>query len=229
MTFAEMKAQVLMLLGSASYTNSGVTETEVGGCINKALPEVGSNVEDLLTYCEYDCIVGTQDYSISQYYLTVKQLLLRTDAGANTWEELTLLDLGQWNNTTYGMSTRQGQPEYFKIERWATETTNDPQISGNISIWPIPDVAYKFRLYYYQRPMSLTADGQISELPAHWHMLPCYKAAEWLAIKKKDFELARMFERKYAMALADAKVAALRPQRNRADYTKDAMGYTCDD
>lgn len=223
MTFSEMKLHTLLLLGTNTYTNAGVTEAEVEACINRALPEVGANVEDLLTYCEYDTVAATQDYSVPQYYLTVKQLILQSNT--NTWEEMVLLDLPQWNKTTYGMSTHQGVPEFFKIERWATEISNDPQIPGNISFWPIPDAAYPFRLYYYQRPTSLTLGTDISELPIHWHMLPCYKAAEWLAIKKKDFELARMMERKYAMGVTDAKQLALRPQRARSNYTKDEMGY----
>lgn len=242
MSFLDMQNRVLNLLGVESVTNSGVTLVEVRSFLNSAGAEVAASIEDLLTYCEYDCtayagvpadIADSQRYSLPEHYLTAKQLLLsRDDPATNTWERLIHLNLEEWERVTYGRVLNTGVPEYYKIERWATSTSNDPQIPGDIWLFPLPDDTYPFRLYYYQRPTELATanaddNAKVMELPGHWHMVVCLRAAEMLAVKIKDYELSRLLEGKYWNALMEAKGQAMRPQRDRATaMVRDVMGYT---
>ena len=233
MIYGEMKNRVYNLLGVEDATNSGITALEVTESIDAVLPEVAVEVEDLLTYCQYDTAltggVGPgydQQYAIPEQYITAKQLILQRTT--SQWDRLVLLNLEQWEQTTYGQSTTTGTPEYYKLERGATEWGNDPQRPGDIWFFPIPDAVYTFRFYYYQQPTPLTGktDTDISELPPYMHMAVCYAAAEPLAIKRKDYELARLLNQKYLQAIDRGRMAANRPQRDRQNFVPAVMGYT---
>jgi len=222
MTFTELQNQTLLFLGVSSVTNSGVTEVEVQACINRVMPMIASEIEDLLTFCEYTTVAGTQQYAIPQHYLTVKMVRLETATG--NWEQLTPQTVRQFEDVSYGHTTEQSTPEYYKIERWATSVENDPQLPGDLWLFPVPDAIYKLQMYYYQRPTELTTSGQIPELPIHWHMTIPYRAAEILAIKKKDYELARMMRQLGDIEVEKAKSAAGRPSRDSAQCVQDS-GY----
>ncbi len=225
MTFTELQNQVQILLGDV--TTDFFTSTELENSVNRTLPILAQSIEELLTFKDFTTAAGTQRYSMEEDFLKLKHIFLKVDT--DLWEKLIELDLEQFHNASYGATTQQSIPVYYKQELGATVTTDDPQIPGDIWLYPIPDANgssnYTLRMYYFQKPTELSSGGDIPEFPDHMHMAIAYHAAMILAIKNSDFQRANFLEAKYRFELVEIKNHYARKNRDRSRVVKDAMNY----
>lgn len=227
MTFTEQQNQVKVLLGDTSDTF--YTTIEVKDSLNRIFPEVAAENEVLLTFDDYDVTQSVQRFTLKEAFLTVKRAEFHISASRH--EEMLYVDLDQFARLSYAQSDREGEPKYYKIEMGATEIDNDPQRPGDLWLYPVPDTTTaagypNLRVWYYQMPSTLSADGEMSELPIPLHMVCCYKAAALLALKNKDLSTHSTLTIMANNATQTYKQNSNRGQRDRPYHTKDVMGYT---
>lgn len=226
MTFTEMQDQVRVLLGDTSA--APYTDTLVQDALNRIFPEVAAENEVLLTFDDYDVTQGIQRFTLKEAFLTVKRVEYHVSVSRH--ETLGYLDLDQFHDEAYAQADTQGEPKYYKVEMGATETDKDPQRPGDLWLFPVPDTTTaagypNLRVWYYQMPSTLSTGGHISELPIPLHLVCCYKAAALLALFNKDLgthsSLTIMAQRQTEIYKQNSN----RPQRDRAFFTKEVMGY----
>ncbi len=227
MTFTEMQNQVRILLGDTS--TAPYTDVFVQDALNRSFPEVAAENEVLLTFDDYDVTATVQRFTLKEAFLTVKRVEYHVSASRH--EEILYQDLDQFARLAYAQSDRTGEPEYYKIEMGATETTQDPQRPGDLWLYPIPDTTTvaglpNLRVWYYQMPSPLSTGTDISELPIPLHKVCCYKAAADLALFNKDLALHASLTTMADRGTFTFKQNANRGQRDRPYHTVDVMGYS---
>jgi hypothetical protein len=66
--------------------------------------------------------------------------------------------------------SREGRPSHFTITP-----------AGELALWPTPDAAYTVRGLYRKDVQTLSADGDVPEMPSRFHDLIVWKALIYLA------------------------------------------------
>jgi hypothetical protein len=221
MTLDDMEAQVRILV--AEPTTEFITDQNVTDAINRVLPEVAMETEDSLTWISISTVDGQANYGLPDDFLKAKHLYLH--ASASRREKLMYLTTDEFERMSYGGSDTETEPDYYKIEKGSVATDDDPQIPGDIWLYPIPDAVYTLRFYYYQLPESVSTGTDIVNLHTMLHMAVCYRAARDLAYKKSDYKRADRLSRDYEIHISKAKQSINVDQRDRGHVIKDAMGY----
>jgi len=225
MNFAEMKYRVRQLVGQTD-TNSTVFDTtlDLEPAINDACMDVAARTETLLTYYDYETTAGTQVYSLKSDYLKLKAV--RLFVAADDKRSIIHQSFDEFDVIEGGNPTRQGVPQYYKIETGATDTSNN--LPGDLWLYPIPDSNggsnYTLRVYYYQVPTKLTADDQTTELPIIAHRAVCFGAAATLSMMNTDRSahqtMTMLFENEIRVIRSWAGI----DQRDSAVRMKDTRG-----
>jgi hypothetical protein len=228
MNFTNMQNQVRILLGETSSTDTYFTDTEVQDQINRAQQELAMDTEALLTYCDFTLTASTQSYQVPDNALKIVSIYLLPTGQTSRWEKLIYLTHDEFEAVSYGGSDNEAEPLYYKLEIGAVEISNNPQIQGDIWLYPIPNAADKLRVRHYRKPATLSTGTEISLFPEGLHMALCYKAAEELAMKGKDYELMRLLNQKFETSVTKYVSYIKEDQLDRNMTVKDTMGYGMD-
>lgn len=225
---SEIVNEVRILLRETDSTDSTFTDTEVHDNINRVMPRIAAEIEELLTWQDYTTADGTQRYSLPSDYLKVAGADLIIDS--NRTEKLIYVTHKKFLQVSYNASAQKGIPVYYKIEMGAVSNANASQLPGDFWLYPIPDTNggsnYTVRFRYYQKPDDLTGDTQVPELPLNMHMSIAYKVASMLALKKGETALSNYLEQLFRDDMNAAREYYGALQRDRAAYTPDDEGYT---
>lgn len=79
---------------------------------------------------------------------------------------------------------RTGRPSYVSVS---------PQ--RKLEVHPVPDQSFNLRGTYYKSPQILAADGDIPEMPEHFHELIYYEALALLARHDEAYDLMVTYQR----------------------------------
>lgn len=228
MNRGEIRAEIRKLLGNPS--TSVVPDADINDTINRQMPKMAAEMEELLTFRDYntasgETILNQQRYSLPSDFIKLKELWLHVTTTRR--EKLQYVTHRKFEDLSYGASTQQSEPQFYKIELGSVNNTTSPQVPGDFWVWPIPDVnTYTFRLRYYQAPTDLTADGHIPEFPLFMHMALAYKSAHVIALRQQETQLATLLDQLYRADMRDAKEFYQESQRDTFPSTQDHMGYT---
>nr|DAV09134.1 MAG TPA: head to tail adaptor [Caudoviricetes sp.] len=72
---------------------------------------------------------------------------------------------------------------------------------GDITLYPKPDAAYPCYASYYRKPTTLALDGDVSAIPAEFHMIIVYRALAMLATSEQDQAMLSRSEYEYELML----------------------------
>jgi len=236
MNFGRMVTVVRSLLGETSSTNSyWDDDADIKPMINDSQVAIASETEGMLTFCDYLTPAGGGGdgrLGLKADYLKLRAVhLFQSD---NNKYVLKHLSMDEFEAYSWRNPENQSRPQVYKLEVGAVSIT-DP-LPGDVWLYPIPDGGgqfggandqYKVRLYYYQKPTTLTdVSLHTSELPEHAHWAVCYHAAMHLAMmadnRSKYTDLTALYER----AIAKLRIYYNSPQRDASVRMKDTMNYT---
>jgi hypothetical protein len=231
-TRSDLRDQVRIYLGETSSTDTYYTDAEINSQINRAMPLIAAEIEELITFKDYTTTSGTFRYSLEEDFLKIHKVFLRINDAVLS-RVLAPLDIEEYERLSGGDETATGMPQWYKIELGSVLNTDDPQLPGDVWLYPTPDdnggSNYKMRVYYYQKPDDLAADGEIPELPLQTHDTIALKAARALAIKGKDFGLAGSLQNLFLTEMASHREFFNRKSRDKNPEIKDLMGYGIDE
>ena len=198
MDYTTMQDRVKLWLGQTDTTNTYYTPTEVSDLVNDAIEEVALETECLLTFATI-----TTTASVGRYALPLDFSQMRNasvDKTATRRYVLAQSDFDDFEISTSGNYTLQGEPAYFKIEIGATDTAAT-RAPGDIWLYPVPDSNggndYTLRIHYLQIPDRLSTGTDVSELPKQLHRAVTYYAAILLANKSSDDQKAQKLTQLY--------------------------------
>lgn len=226
MTFERMQALVRIALGETAASNSYYTDLEVQDMINDSLVQVATDVPSLLTFYDIPCVTSTQRYSLPREALQLKDVHLLINSTLK--RQLLKLSLDEFENVSASNYVREGQPAFFKMELGATEVSGTAAgLPGDLWLYPVPDSdEYTLRVYFYQRPTTLVADADITELPDMLHWAVVYHTTAMLALKADDMNKHTIMSVQYDRAIARGRKWYTQHDRSNQHFTQDAMGYS---
>lgn len=221
MDYADLQAQVKILIGDTS--DKFFTPDEVKDALNRVMPEIAEALEANLTFTDYDMVASTQRYSLPSDFMIGKKASLHIDTTDH--RELVELDLNQFEQVSAGTADQEGISIYYKIELGSVLATDDPQIPGDLWLYPIPnDATWNVRLYYLQLPEDMSGETDSPILPIHSHMAVAEKAAADLALKNGDIPLHNILHGRYTASIARSQAMLhRRAYGNRYPNMKDVM------
>jgi hypothetical protein len=73
---------------------------------------------------------------------------------------------------TKGFDTTEGQPQMAAL--WEFETTGDPSTARRITLWPLPDQAYRVEVWYKQRGNMELSGSALPLIPDEWAQVLIY-------------------------------------------------------
>ena len=222
MDLSRMVETIRILLGEPDSDDSHYTDTEIKNTINDVSVNVAAELEENITFCDYLTVDGTYRYALPADFLKFKMLKLIKDSNHYSLEYKNLIEFEDYAGT---MQTREGTPRICKVELGRVSVSQ--VYPGDIWVFPVPDTDnWTLRLYYYQKPSTLTSDGHISELPELIHLGVCYYAAAILSQKSSEFSKFNDFMSLYRIEIDKANSFYAVDQRNRPTVPRDPWGYT---
>ena len=135
-----------------------------------------------------------------------------SDLGANTALPTDYVEAITLTDTTNGQERVIpfiDMDDLFRLYPDTTDTTlntnGQPQYAyddgSTIRLFPAPADAYTFRLNYYKRPTTLSADGDVPAIPSEFEELLIAGGAYRVLQVKGAYDEAGIFENKYAELL----------------------------
>jgi hypothetical protein len=227
MDFTALQNQVRVLLGET--TADFWTDQEVKDQINRCMPDICMEFEELVTFCEYTTAQSTYRYSLPANFLNVKHVEL--ERTTDLIDKLFPVDIEQYWALRHGAATTESVPQYYKIELGAVLTTDDPQLPGDIWLYPRPDdnggSNYTLRMFYYQdgSTTDLSTGTDIPLLSRYLHRAICYEAAKVLLYKADKLQKALIMGQEYEKQIVKANDFRQRMRRDIPPVVKDVMGY----
>jgi hypothetical protein len=223
MDYAAMKAKVRLLLGETDNTNTYYTDAEIDTQINDSILLVAGEVPTNLTYSEIVTIASQGEYGLPTDFLQLKDLQIYVTTTTRR-VQMEKLNYDEFEYKVGGNFSMEGEPNCYRIEFGATETSAGSR-PGDIWIYPIPpDTSYTLRLVYYQKPDSLSSGIEVSELPEFLHMPVCYHAAMHMAMKDDSSSKANQMAGLYNKAIDSAKKVVNKRDRSGAFQIRTSYG-----
>lgn len=219
-----MLAQVRLLSGETDSTNSYWSDAEINAMLNDVQLIVAEELPVNMTWRTFSTVAGTDRYSLPIDFLQLKDVEIETSATQR--KKLFRLGMDEFSAVADGNFTMQGEPAWFKMEFGSVLMTNDPQLPGDIYMYPVPDAVYKTRVRYYQRPTDMTADGDISELPLSMHLAVVYYTTMLMAMKDANQKKITNMNALYRQKMASSAKMLNRVDRTGRFLARDAAGYS---
>ncbi len=224
MNYARMQNLVRLSLGEMSGSNSYYSDDEVKAMINDSLVQVATDVPSLLTFHDIPTTAATQRYSLPRETLQLKDVHLIINGTLK--RQLRKLGMDEFEMISASNFSREGEPAFFKMELGATQVAGAAAgLPGDLWLYPVPDGFYTVRVYSYQRPTELVADGEISELPELLHWAVIYHATAMLSLKNDDQNKHTIMMIQYDRSIARGRRWYTQHDRSNQHFTQDAMGY----
>ncbi len=177
-TFLELQDEVL---------NHGFDQTayrsRVKNWLNEAAHRVARSLELRDVKASYDLatVVGGLSYTLPADFVRMESV---TDT--TSWDSLDLTPQADIDNITV-----TGTPEYYAFGK-----------DNTIVLWPISDHIQTIRLLYYKNPAALSADTDVSPLPADYHDLLVSYACSRAFRAEDDYESSQFFMAEFQRDLA---------------------------
>lgn len=134
-------------------------------------------------------VVGQQSYSATELSLSDLKDINRF------WVNDTpvrVVDWDEWVDRYEPQGTGQGMPQVVTIA---------PDLS--FMFYPVPDSAYSTRTDYFKMPVALTADSDVSAIPAAYHDCIVQKALIYYGKFEEDQNLIQLASLEYEQKLSE--------------------------
>lgn len=224
MTRLRMLTLIRLLSGETDSTNSYWSDAEINSMINDTQLLVAERVPVNMTFRTFDTVASTQRYALPVDFLQLKSVHIQSSTTQD--KELTRLGYDEFGQVSDGNKTMEGEPSWFKMEFGSVLRTDDPQLPGDIYMYPIPDAVYETKIRYFQRPTDLDADGNISELPIGLHMAVVYYSVMLIAMKDGNQQKITNMNSLYEQKILASEKSLSRVDRTGHFSVRDGAGYT---
>ena len=227
MNFGDMKDMVGILLGETNVAY--ITEPKKEAALNRVAPSIAQETEGgLFTRRVITPVVGQRNYSLWDDFLKIKSVYWNRDTSDNLrFDKLYLVSAERYEQLAYGSRNRQDNLRYYKIELGSVGKDDDPQIPGEIYVYPTPHtVSAEIHVHYFQKPTQLTTDAEFFEFDEGLHLAVCYKAAIILSYDVSDRVMAGDFQKLYDKEIFEYRRFKTDPNRDGAPHIIDRMGYS---
>jgi hypothetical protein len=130
---------------------------------------------------------GASSYNLPADFLRARFLENATDG----WPMEQLNDYRSLEQANLaGTDTTSGAPSFYVIE------------AGTVKVYPAASLAKSIKLYYYRTPATLSANGDLPEIPVSYHrsVLVPYAVA-WCFRREGDAQMAQFFQAEFEREL----------------------------
>ncbi len=223
MNFLAMQTFTRVLLGETTTEATDAdatayTDQEIKDQINRSALAVAERTLSLLTYAKADCVIDQQRYALPADFLALKDVQLIVDSSRK--KQLVQCTYDEFESKIADNYAHSAEPTHYKIEFGSVAT--DSTAPGDIWLWPIPDSAtYDLRVVFYQKPTTLSDNGDVCELQEQMHDTVCYHAAMILSRKIDDLTRFRELSALFTEAIQANEESIHRQDRSGAKFGHD--------
>lgn len=171
------------------------SDAELTTWLNEACRAVARRAETIQSFdTSVAGVVGTQKYTLPSNVIRVHRVEFVPTGSTQQYPLLPSTDDELQNIVGVNPLQQSSYPSYFTI--WGM-----PGGSGDaalkMKVYPVPAQTGTFQIYYYRQPATMTADGDIPEIPAGWDDLLVTYAESVALMKDRDprwKDVRQMFE-----------------------------------
>lgn len=183
-----MRARVRFLISET--TADRFTDDDIDALINQGNLDVANRTEYLLSTATLNTTASKRTYRLPSDCLRLKFIKLANKYLAPTSHRELDLEYTREEDETW--FTETGEPTHYYQEK-----------EDVIGLFPIPDDSYTMRIWYVQKPDTLTDDTDTSILPEFCHEAVCLYAAYWCKEQDREYEAADRLWIKYMQAIKE--------------------------
>lgn len=230
MNFLEMQTMTRIQAGDTDSTDPYYSLDELKTTINEACIHIAKKTRSLQTYKTKGMNENEGEYPLPKDYLQIKDVRLIVASSGQ------MKDLGkskthdEFQDIVGANPSAPGEPFCFNLEFGATKKDPDPP-PGTVNFYYRPNATYvedsagfQYRIWYYQMPTKLVADGDTTELHKALHMTVCYYAALMLTRKMGDMERQASLSALYAESIQEDEEFIHKMNRTGGTHIKPAYG-----
>lgn len=216
-TLSAIRTQFRTLTNETDPNNTHFTSTEIDEYLNQAQTFIATFLEYPRTFVSAQVTQGTADYTLPSDHISIIAAYFGDVSQANGVRPIRVINEETLKNLYPGwLSTNtstQGTPRFILVKDRST-----------ITLVPTPDAVssvagQKYHLNYVKLPDTLTADGDIPEIPLPYHDLLQFYAAHLAYLRLQVQDMADKM-----VAMFEMKVKTLQSQVNKE--SKEALGWS---